>query len=518
MKKNMNYFVNENIFTLNSGTEFSAAKRLQLFKNHGLPAKLLTKNYNSQLAQDAARLNIEMSDILNMYNYFQETLDVPSQDIDVRYIEAIDKSYYHIESLNPNESVIKYHGKIIGKVLIAPATVGLVGAIEYYTDHLEIMSKDLWDRRGFKSCTQYFLPDGNLGTEVFYDLQGQPKLEISHMNINNELHPTLYRLIDYKGKSYVFSTEEELFLFFLNEVAAQENAVFINDRISLAPTLIQVQGAAGKWQYLHESHSPNQIPGTPVQVQDYLRPLFTSFIPFLDGIIVPTQQQKTEINKAFRFKRVLALPDTFSEYIDKIPHQLSERKRNEIIVLGRLAEERGVMDLVEIFTQIKLQKPEAELVFYGYPSPANMENLLKEAFKQVGMSQFDVHFKGYQSSSELAELLKQAALVINPAHAESFGIATLQAMSYGVPVVAYKVKYGTRELIEHKKNGWIVPLGEVEQFADAVVTLLSDDEQWTAYSQAAYEKAQTFNEEQAWQKWEETQITAENLFVKEVNL
>ena len=81
----MNYFVNENIFSMNSGTEFSAAQRLRLFKDHDVPAKILTRNYNPLLIDDLKRVKLTQSDVLNMYDYFQEATFVEPRDIDIRY-------------------------------------------------------------------------------------------------------------------------------------------------------------------------------------------------------------------------------------------------------------------------------------------------------------------------------------------------------------------------------------------------------------------------------------------------
>ncbi len=118
---------------MNSGTEFSAAKRLTLFKRNGVPAKVLTRNYNPLLIDDLKRVGLEQADVLNMYNYFQEAVAVVPQDIDIRYTEVIDKFDYHIVGIDANESQILHHGKVVGKALVAPATVGLVGSLEHIT-------------------------------------------------------------------------------------------------------------------------------------------------------------------------------------------------------------------------------------------------------------------------------------------------------------------------------------------------------------------------------------------------
>ena len=116
----MNYFVNENIFTLNSGTEFSAIKRLKMFKNHQVEAKILTRNYNSQLSGDLKRVGLTHDDVINMYDYFQEVMNVPEKDVDVRYTEKIDKRKQSKgDMLHNTKKHMKMTTLIVALVLVA---------------------------------------------------------------------------------------------------------------------------------------------------------------------------------------------------------------------------------------------------------------------------------------------------------------------------------------------------------------------------------------------------------------
>ncbi|WP_153497438.1 MULTISPECIES: glycosyltransferase [unclassified Lactococcus] len=506
----VNYFVNENIFALNSGTEFSAINRIKLFKKNKISAKIVTRNYNTQLAADAKRLGLESSDVVNMYDYFQELVGLEMERADVRFVDMIDKTKYHIEGVDANSSLISHHGTTIGKINIAPATVGLVGSVDYFGTFGDTLTTDLWDCRGFKSSTQYYHPDGSKGTQVFFNKDGQPKLELAHMNINGQLFPTMYRLVDYKGESWRFNTEEELFTFFLDELAAQGEASLINDRISLAPAVHRAKGFAGKWHFLHNVHSSNnQQVGPSRQLVDYLKPLFTEFNAELDGIIVPTEQERDEIMKFYHFNNVLALPDYFTKDVKfEIP-----KTKNKIIHLGRLADDKGVIQTVEVMNYLHQMNPEAELDFYGYASPAEMQKQLDEKVEAFGLQDV-VHFRGYQNTEILEAAIKEARAVISTTPAESFGMELLEAMSFGVPVVAYDVKYGHKELIDNGKNGVLVPLGATLEAAQALNALIVDDSKHLKMSKAAHEKAQKWHEALVWKKWTKVQKTSSNLFVK----
>ncbi|GAK31697.1 lipopolysaccharide biosynthesis protein [Weissella oryzae SG25] len=332
----MNYFVNENIFTLNSGTEFSAAQRLALFHENGLSAKILTRNYNPSLISDLTRLGLTQADVINMYDYFQEVVELPETDVPVRFTDTIDKQLYHIEGVNANETLVKHAGRTIAKVAIAPGTVGIMGAVDYLNDMNATVAKDIWDRRGFRSSTQYFHYDGQAGTQIFFNANGIPKLQITHMNINGTLYPTMYKLLDYKGRAYRFDNEEQLLTFFMSELASQQQTVFINDRPSLLPALAGVKNAFGKWQYLHNIHAGNgQTIGGSRKFEEYLKPLFTQYNKAIDGVIVATEEQKAEIQKYFDFNQVVALPDTFTKAVP-----LAKAPRgHKVVHLGRIAAE-----------------------------------------------------------------------------------------------------------------------------------------------------------------------------------
>lgn len=500
----MNYFVNENIFTMNSGTEFSAIKRLRLFHNHNLPAKILTRNYNPQLIADLKRENMKYSDILNMYDYFQETVAIEAKNVNVRYVDVIDKYRYHIEGIDSNESLIKHKGNIIGRVQIAPTTVGLVGTIEFYSAAGDLLAKDIWDRRGFKSSTQYFHPDGSLGPQVFFDLNGKAKLEITRMNINGVLSQTMWKLLDYKGGVRRFDTENELFAFFLQELSQNEEVVYINDRPSLTAAVASAITAKGRWEFLHSVHNPNgQTVGASRNVVDYMRPLFTVYNESFDGIIVATEEQKNEIDKFFKFKNVVVLPDT---YADDVRLNRTEREKT-IVYLGRIAPEKNPIDALEILSRLRTSWPEARLDFYGYASSQNVQKQMEDRVKELGLRDV-VNFRGYHSQEEVAKALDTAIAAISVAEGEAFGMSALQAMAHGVPVVGYKVKYGLSELIDDKRNGRLVPYASLDGAAQALSDTMTGN-----MVQAAYDKAQKFNEMAAWMYWKQENESIKNLFI-----
>jgi len=97
-----------------------------------------------------------------------------------------------------------------------------------------------------------------------------------------------------------------------------------------------------------------------------------------------------------------------------------------------------------------------------------------------------VRFTGRQE--RFAHILRGAAAFLLPSESESFGVAALEAMSCGVPVVASRVG-GLPELVEHAISGYLEPVGAIDAFAAAILKLITSPETWTRYSQAARARA-----------------------------
>ena len=81
-------------------------------------------------------------------------------------------------------------------------------------------------------------------------------------------------------------------------------------------------------------------------------------------------------------------------------------------------------------------------------------------------------------------MLACADLFLLPSKNESFGLAALEALACGTPVIASSLG-GIPEVVIHGETGFLFPLGAVEEMAEAGISLLKDQERWTRFSDAA---------------------------------
>ncbi|MBX7139058.1 MAG: N-acetyl-alpha-D-glucosaminyl L-malate synthase BshA [Oligoflexia bacterium] len=127
---------------------------------------------------------------------------------------------------------------------------------------------------------------------------------------------------------------------------------------------------------------------------------------------------------------------------------------------------KRVEDVVRVFEIVQREIP-CGLVFVGDgPTRYNAEALVRE----LGLEQ-RVCFLGKQES--IAEVLQGSTVFLLPSKNESFGLAALEAMSCGVPVVASKAE-GLPEVVLHGETGFLSEVGDVSDMAANVLRLLRE--------------------------------------------
>ena len=138
--------------------------------------------------------------------------------------------------------------------------------------------------------------------------------------------------------------------------------------------------------------------------------------------------------------------------VDLPPEVGEEATPPEVLYAGRLSREKGVLELVEAAAEMNL-------VVAGDGPLRN----------RVPMA------RGWVAPAELPQLYARAAVVACPSHREGFGVACLEAMAHGRPVVAGGVG-GLLDLVVNGETGIFVEPGNVHALRAALERLLDDPE------------------------------------------
>lgn len=153
--------------------------------------------------------------------------------------------------------------------------------------------------------------------------------------------------------------------------------------------------------------------------------------------------------------------------------------------VGRLTEDKGLAQLSEIGNLVRSAVPSAVFLAVGQEEPTTL----------AGRQQLDVLkaspgaiFLGYQEDAYPALALLD--VLVLPSRREGFGMVIAEAGLLGVPCVAYDVT-GVRDAIEDGVSGSLVPFGDINRFAAALVDYLRDDPKRRRHGDGARERFST---------------------------
>jgi len=148
-----------------------------------------------------------------------------------------------------------------------------------------------------------------------------------------------------------------------------------------------------------------------------------------------------------------------------------------LLCVSRLAPQKGVDVAIRALARVREQEPRAVLVVLG----EGQERSRLEALAGEG-----VYLPG--RVGDVAAWYRRAEVLVHPARWEGFGLALLEAMLAGTPVVATRVS-AAPEIVEAGTTGLLVPADDPAALADAVASLLADPARASALGAAGLDRA-----------------------------
>lgn len=494
----MYYFVNEYIMQKNSSVEHAAMKRVKLFNHFKQAAKIVTKVYDRQLHRTMQTFDLQDHDVVNMFDFFQEATALS------------DPRVLHTDDLNlPVESEVVvganfsqiFDGDVhTSNVGFMPGTVGQVFYQEFMDRQDNMIERDLWDCRGFKSATQYFGQNGKLMMTRYYTPAGRIVMD-EYAVPDTQGNPLTSRIIlkDYQQKGDLFfQNTTDLFVFFLKELARQdaETTTFIGDRPGTAvQPLLALNDAARKFLYIPINHTNN--PSDPLHnpLDGFLAPAFEHFKQF-DGFIVSTPQQAAQLTTRFPAAKIVAIPP-----VTTTPGQtMAEAPANErLLYVGRIAPDKRIDQLLRMFAIVKNRVPAATFDLYGYGA-ADYLKQMQALVHELDLEK-SVTFKDYDP--HLADHYADYQVMVNASLADGAPLAMMEALGVGIPVVSFEFNYGPKDLVLDGQTGYLVQPGDTLQMAERVVALFTDDQLCRQLGQGAIKLAETtWTTRKVWNRWQ----------------
>ncbi|MGD9131076.1 MAG: glycosyltransferase family 4 protein [Candidatus Bathyarchaeota archaeon] len=152
-----------------------------------------------------------------------------------------------------------------------------------------------------------------------------------------------------------------------------------------------------------------------------------------------------------------------------MPQQRPNAKKQYVLFVGRLSYRKGLFDLLKSAKHVAERYPHLLFMIVGQ---GRLENQIRKYIWQMKL-QKNIVLLGFVSRHKLIELFQHATVFVLPSVYEGLATTLLEAMATGLPVVATSIRCNM-EVINHRKNGIIVPTHSPKKMAEAIIALLDD--------------------------------------------
>lgn len=179
-----------------------------------------------------------------------------------------------------------------------------------------------------------------------------------------------------------------------------------------------------------------------------------------------------------------------------LPKKKSKLNKN-LITISRLNSIKKIEDMIEIFSKIKSKKSKLYIVGDG----DELEKLKKKA-GDLDLTD-RVIFTGYKTKEEMEEYILDSSIFLLTSWSEGLPMVLLEAMSYGVPCIAFKTRSGVADIIDDNINGYIINDRNKEKYVEKIDELLNNKELLNEFSKNSIKKAKEFTSKDIIKKWQE---------------
>ena len=211
-----------------------------------------------------------------------------------------------------------------------------------------------------------------------------------------------------------------------------------------------------------------------------------------DMITAVSQNLRDETFNTFRIEKPIQVIHNFVDvqrfnrkHIDAFKKLIAPNGERVLLHASNFRKVKRVEDVVQIFYEVNKQIP-SKLLFVGDgPERTTAEQLCR----QLNICD-DVRFVGKQEQME--DILAIADLFLLTSEYESFGLAALEAMAAGVPVVSTNAG-GLPEIMIQGVTGFMGNIGDIQTMSGQAIDILQYDERLDEFKKNAAQHAKTFD-------------------------
>lgn len=327
--------------------------------------------------------------------------------------------------------------------------------------------------------------------ELPWSFEVNPKVKWVNFDINfDEMDsmPLYKKLFYYIGKQRKY---KRLLKQYLLDLHPDITVSIVRREINFINSIKDGSKKIGEIHFTRSSYRIISIPFFPKAVNKYLSNIWMNQLvgklKKLDMFITLTKEDYTlwpEINN----KTVIPnfVPDYYGE--------LSPLNTKNVIAVGRYSWEKGFDLLIDIWAIVNKKHPDWTLDIYGVGDYSSIQNLAN----RKGLNKV---FNCHPATKEIFQKYKNSSIFAMTSRYEAHPLVLLEAMSVGLPPVAFACPCGPRDIIKNGEDGILVEMGDIKGYADGICELIEDPQKRESIARKAHNKTKEYPKDIIMQKW-----------------
>lgn len=207
-----------------------------------------------------------------------------------------------------------------------------------------------------------------------------------------------------------------------------------------------------------------------------------------DRFVVLTEEDKENWGSQ---KHICVIPNsnTFS------PIRTAALDAKKVIAVGRYSYQKGFDRLIDAWRIVTKSCPDWQLEIVG---EGDEKVALQNRIDRYGLAE---QVKLMPATSAIEEVYLGASVMVLSSHYEGLPMVLLEAQSFGLPIVSFACQCGPKDIVEDGETGYLVPEGNVEQLAERLVNVMTNETLRKAMGRRAKEASHRYDEDRVMKQW-----------------
>ena len=165
-----------------------------------------------------------------------------------------------------------------------------------------------------------------------------------------------------------------------------------------------------------------------------------------------------------------------------------------VIFVGRYSYQKDIESLLQIWKIVNQRHPDWQLNIYG--GYGERQKMFQSKYGHSGMN-----IVMHQPTSSIYEEYLKSSILLMTSRYEPFGLVLPEAMSCGLPVVAFDCPYGPADIVSDGVDGYLIKNRNIEEFADKVCMLIEEEDFRRRFGKAGVLSSQRYRADNVMPQW-----------------